>query len=292
MMNNKAIVVYVDDNERNIEEYSWLYKSWNINHLYLEYDLVVYCNPRTVSRLEVHKNILIREMKPVHETEQFWKDYKFVNSFAMFNSESEVEWIKSRYDYVLKSDCDVFLTKNMMGLNPDKVMIGIGAYALACFDDVYENLNRVRKNLNFKNEGINHVGASIFAKTDTVVNVVKNHFIVTKYLIEEEFNDYMGEWPCWYGPVASMYAIDLVVNNLLSAAIINAWCLDAQCMSNRIDASTYHIHAWHTASDFSKGKWFNGEYAILKSSTVPNIAKDYCLWIASNTLKELKRVVD
>ena len=87
-----------------------------------------------------------------------------------------------------------------------------------------------------------------------------------------------------------MYAIHLAVNHNLAAEHVNAWSLDTICGNNIIDNATYHIHAWHTKNDFSKHKWFRNEYKPLKTDQMPTIAKDYCLWIASNSVEDLLKV--
>lgn len=292
-MNNKAIVVYVDNNQINFEEFSWLYKTWVLWDLYKEYDIVAYVNPKAIEDLKeyigTHDNFLIRPLVPVYETNPFWQNYKFANSFYMFNDDKEAEFIKDRYKFIMKTDCDVFLTKHMLGLEPDRVMIGSGGYMQNDkLEEVLSNINRVSKKLKTSNKGLNHIGASIFGKTDILVNIIKNHFQVTKYILYTEWNESPGEWPGWFRGVSSMYAIHIVVNHFLNQHLVNLYSLDSSCIDIKIDSNTYHIHTWHTKDDFSKRKWFRGEYQKLVSVDPPVIAKDYCLWIASNDLKTLK----
>jgi len=284
-MNKKCIVVYVDDNENGLEEFSWLYKSWVLCGLDSEYDIIAYSNPSIIIHIPIHDNLIIKPMEPIYKVDSFWKDYKFVNSFGMFNDQSECDWIASKYDYILKTDSDVFLTKNMMGLKPDRVMIGMGGY-MQNFEEVSSNLSRISKKIGFRDAGLNHVGASIFGKSEIVIPLVKEHFILTKYILLTEFKDNKGVWPGWSKGVSSMYAIHLAVNNKLSFMNTNLYSLDSLCRDNIIDMNTYHIHAWH-GGDFSKHKWFRGEYKKLESKTMPEVAKDYCLWVASNDLKDL-----
>ena len=67
VINNKAIIVYVDDTERCLEEFTWLYKSWRMWKHDSEFDLVVYCNPTAVSKIPVHENLLIKPKEPLME---------------------------------------------------------------------------------------------------------------------------------------------------------------------------------------------------------------------------------
>jgi hypothetical protein len=291
-MNRKAIVTYVDNNDRNIEEFSWLYKSWYINELFREYDIVVYCNPSAKDLLPSHENVLIKEQSAMQDVDPFWQDYKFVNSFAMFRVNEEIDWILSRYDYILKTDADVFLTENLLGLNPEKVMIGHGGYMSNCqTEEVKENLSRIARKLKLNDGGINHVGASLFAPSGLAIRLIRDHYQLTEYILRTEWNqDHSGKWPCWFKGVSSMYAIHLAVNHRLKSQHINMWCLDSLCLNNKIDKSTYHIHAWHVNEDFSKHQWFDGKYEKLIVEEIPNVAKDYCLWIVSNSLEDLLKI--
>lgn len=289
----KAIVIYIDDNPKLIEEFTWLWKTWNMLDLADEFDIVAYCNPSAIPKLPSHPNFIKKPLDSLSDTTDFWKEYKFVNSFAMFNDEEEVKWIKSKYSHILKTDADVFLTEHIKGLTPSKIMIGYGGYMNYedKFDEINSNLSRIAKKLKLKNNGYSHVGASIFGETSTVVTVIKEHFVLTNYILLSEWKEGNGEWPGWTRGVSSMYAIHLVVNHRISNQHISLYSLDSLCWNNLIDSNTYHIHAWH-GGDFSKHKWFKGEYLKLESTTVPTVAKDYCLWVVSNPLEELTKVVN
>lgn len=292
-MNKKAIVIYVDNNPRNIEEFTWLFKTWILWDLYTEYDLVVYHNPEITNAIPTIDGLIKKPQIPYYEKDPFFKDYKFVNSFAMFADKKEAQWICENYSYVLKSDADVFLTKNLKGYTPSKILIGEGGYFSMDEDEVeitQKNLRRIRKKLGLKDSGINHVGASIFGEVNIVVDVVNNHLKLTKYVLESEWQEDKGKWPIWFRGVASMYAIHLVVNNMFTQQHIVPYALDYKCWSNSILSDTLHIHAWHTSLDFSKHRWFNGEYQKLECIEIPEIAKDYCLWIASNSLGEILKM--
>ena len=124
IMNNKAIIVYIDNNETNLIEFSWLYKTYILWKIYEEYDLICYANPSVVEHLSDYNKIIIKELEPLNKPGSFWHTYGFVNSFAMFNDSDEANWIIEKYDYILKTDCDVFLTKNILGYEPDTALIG------------------------------------------------------------------------------------------------------------------------------------------------------------------------
>jgi len=292
-MNRKAIVVYVDNNKFILEEFSWLYKTWVLYKLYDEYDIVVYHNPEVGDRIPTHPNIDKISLLPMGINNPMWNKYKFVNSFSMFNDDVECERISQRYDYILKTDCDVFLTENMLGQEPDIIMIGRGGYMMREPEEVMENLVRIQKKLNLNSNFSNHIGASIFGPTDKILKIVKYHFKVTEFILKTEWTDgNPGKWPGWYKGVASMYAIHLVVNHFLSGKEIRLYNLDDYCYDNKITKEVLHIHAWHTDNDFSKHKWYDGKYEKVNYCEIPKISKDFCLCVVSNTLDELQLLLD
>lgn len=288
-MNKKAIVVYLDNNNKMIEEFSWLYKTWMLYKLHTEYDIVVYHNPEVENEIPNHPNIDKVPLLPMGINNPMWDKYKFVNSFAMFNDDNECKRITEKYNYILKTDCDIFLTENMIGQEPDIILIGRGGYMSRESDVILENLKRIQKKLNLENNQHNHIGASIFGETSKIVSIVKYHFSFTEYILKTEWTDgSYGQWPGWYKGVASMYAIHLVINHFLNNQEIRLNTLDDLCWNNKINKNVLHIHAWHGNCDFSKHKWFDGKYEKVNYTEIPKIAKDFCLCIVSNTLEELE----
>ncbi|MCX6963522.1 MAG: DUF2827 family protein [Verrucomicrobia bacterium] len=289
--NSKAIVVYLDAGNKAAEEFSWLQKTYQLWNLHREYDLVVYHNPAV--QPPMCEGLVARQLAPMADEDGFWSDYPFVNSFAMFRQEGEQEWLIDKYDYLLKTDCDVFLTANLRGLEPEQVLLGYGGYMEhpETRDEVVQNLVRIFKKLRISDGGLNHVGASIFGRTRDVLPVISDHLALTRRLLETEWkNGDPGKWPGWYRGVASMYAIHLAVNKNLQARDVRLNALDSFCLDNKITRDVLHIHAWHCVADFSKHKWFAGKYKPRSFSGIPDVAKDYCLCVASRSLEELRKL--
>lgn len=289
--NSKAIVVYLDAGNKAAEEFSWLQKTYQLWNLHREYDLVVYHNPAV--QPPMCEGLVARQLAPMADEDGFWSDYPFVNSFAMFRQEGEQEWLIDKYDYLLKTDCDVFLTANLRGLEPEQVLLGYGGYMEhpETRDEVVQNLVRIFKKLRISDGGLNHVGASISGRTRDVLPVISDHLALTRRLLETEWkNGDPGKWPGWYRGVASMYAIHLAVNKNLQARDVRLNALDSFCLDNKITRDVLHIHAWHCVADFSKHKWFAGKYKPRSFSGIPEVAKDYCLCVASRSLEELRKL--
>ena len=287
-MNKKAIIVYIDDNEKNIEEFSWLYKTWVYWKIYNQYDLLTFINPLVENKIPNHKNLIKIHLEPLNKPGNIWYYYPFVNSFAMFRDKKIVKQIREKYDYILKTDCDVFLTKHILDLEPERALLGRGGYMTSeeHSEEILSKLIKLSKKLNLNYNHINHVGASIFATTDMVMQIVNKQFVLTDYLLKTEFSKNIGEWPGWFGGVSSMYAMHLSVNHHLMAWNTELNVLDLPCLDNLICTRTFHIHAWHTKTFFSKHRWFEGKYEKLISDEPPKKANEYCLWVASNDINE------
>lgn len=294
--NNKAIVVYVDNNPKCLEEFTWLYKTWRLWNVDQEFDLVAFCNPQAVKNLpEICDGLVVRELPPIQETDAFWRSYPFANSFMMFNNFSEYKFVKEKYSHIMRTDCDTFLTKNILGHAPARMMLGMGGYMRIdeTSGETAKNLDRLRKKWGLKNNHITHVGASLFGPTSYVLIASIKHFLLTKEILTSEWSEGLGDWKSgWYAGVSSMYAIDLAVNDIFNRQMIIPCALDELCWKEiPITKSTLHIHAWHSTQYFSKHQWFEGKYSRLVLDRVPDSAGEYCHWIASNTLDDLREVV-
>jgi GT2 family glycosyltransferase len=289
--NRKAIAVYLDSGNRAAVEFSWLLKTYKLWNLQLEYDLIVYHNPAV--QPPQGDGVVARPLCPMVVEDGFWGDYPFVNSFAMFRQQAEREWLLDRYDYLLKTDCDVFLTANLRGLKSNQVLIGYGAYMPHSHAgiEVAKNMSRIFKNLCIPDHGLNHVGASIFGRVQQVLPVVADHFAITRHLLETEWiNGQTGPWPGWHRGVASMYAIHLAVNKNLQANEVRLNALDSFCVDNKITRDVVHIHAWQCDIPWSKLAFFRGEYSEWKVDFEEAFlnAANYCQWVANLSFDQVE----
>jgi hypothetical protein len=231
--NEKAVVVYVDDTPRCLEEFSWLYKSWALWGLDAEFDIVAYHNPTASNKLPDHPNLIKRPQAPLRQSNPFWDEYRFVNSFAMFHPDGEKEWIEENYTHIMKTDCDVFLTKHLMGRKPVRFLLGLGGQlderANEQNEKTIQKIQETTKKLGLRSDHINHVGASIFGPAGPVVSVINLQLEITECLLRNEWQDDPGEWPGWFKGVASMYAVQIAVNSVLHRQFVIPYVLDAKC---------------------------------------------------------------
>lgn len=316
--NKKAIAVYLDDDDRMEVELSWLYKSWILNNLDKEWDLVVYYNPIASHRLGLLDKAIKISMKPIGISDR----YPFLNSHYFCLSPHNTPLRK--YEYLLKTDCDVFLTSNLRNYSPgNKFHYGQGGY--------YSNNEAERatqiawvanrlipsidfevagRKFNLKHQHLAFVGASFLGTADKVLYTTSLQALMTQELLENHFGKSgtmriaPGGLPKidrnqrTIGPniaegIASMLAGEIIVNSLYSHQHVNPWSLDTKCWDTEaLSSNVIHIHAWHSAERFSKHDFFLGNYKDWKVHYDDRLAScgNYCQWIATTPLSEIEKI--
>lgn len=288
-MNKFAIVVYIDDSERNLVEFGWLYKSWLMWSINNTWDILVFINPSIIEKAKSefnHDNITFIEMEPTAT------GYGFINSYGMFKDEANLE-IVNKYEFLFKTDCDTFLTKHFAGFRPwkDKVYVGLGMYAghRETSGLIQKKLRLISESLDLEYWGHSHIGASLIGDTQTVINISNLQLILTNWLLHNGFPDGNGAWPGWYKGVASLYAHDIAINHMIPPLSLQQGSLDVWCAGNQITSVDLHIHAWQqsTSASFDKAKFHAGELPKIQFNNVPDISGDYCLLVANENIETL-----
>jgi hypothetical protein len=281
-MIKKAIAVFVDKNDKMIIEFSWLWKSWKYHNLNEEYDLVVYHHPEIEEDLKIFDNIICIKMNPI----RMGIEYKFLNSHYFCLD----EWSEplKKYDYILKTDCDVFLTYNLKNYTPSKIHVGQGGY----YDNSDENkinfIKKVSNGFNLKYQHMSNVGASFFGKTNIVLNLVKNQAFVTEHILKKFFNKNDVDLESGFEKgISSMIAGEVIINGYLSHQHINLYTIDSKCWeTTKIGSDILHIHAWHTNQKWSKHDYFDGKYKdwVVDEKDKYENAANYCQFISNLNL--------
>lgn len=272
-----AVTTYIDNSPNLITEFGWLFKSWVLSKSCLTSDLVAFYNPKIdLNLLPKHERVKYLPLKPLSEIDQTWNDYKFINS-VYFLTVPEAAFL-TNYDYVMRTDCDCFLTPNFPNLQPRLATFGIGLFALD--PDVTIRLAQISKKWGIQ-PVFNSVGSTIMATGMLALHYSQIQLEYCKKLRAEEFLEGFGEWPHWYIGVLSMYAGQLAANAVFGTGLVLGG-LDVQCMSRgNIGSTDYHIHAWHTLDHFSKFKWREGAYVGTDLNSLNQYCiADYCLIIA------------
>lgn len=302
---DKAIVVYIDNKEKCIEEFSWLWKSWLMWDINEEWELVAFTNPEIMETIEErfkHDDLYLLSLDSRAVKGSEWEGYGFVNSFSMFDNPVHDNLLKERYKYILKTDCDTFLTKNFKGIELDdtRVHFGTGMYypvnqGIGWINLVREKIVTTAKAMGLKYNNITHVGASMLGQTRVISDICKLQKAITSNLLKYGWKEGdNGTWPGWWKGTASMYAGEIAVNNLLGPMQIVSGTIDVYCAQNNITSTDLHIHAWQVDEEtkvFSKKKFHKGESPRIKLKSIPNNAGEYCLLVATWDLDYLKSLV-
>jgi hypothetical protein len=228
--------------------------------------------------------------------------YVYVDSVMM--AFEGYKYFQNKYDFVIRSDMDVFLTPlfaKWLPLNCNDFLTGGGGYS--------ENFNmkRIKKaaqNVNLKSGNVRNLGSTWYS-TPHQFRIVSYLTLVSMiYLSNEEFSSTerkgklgTGNWPEWYYGVILLYGQTLAMNHLISLGVMNIKKLenliDFPSNTEELVSSKVHIHVFHDNVLFSKWKFKSGGY---DNMTLPisnsHLVKYYCLNIAleskRKSLNELK----
>lgn len=283
-MIKKAIAVYLDNNQIMEIEFSWLYKTWRLYSLEDEFDLIVYHNPDAKNIVNKFDGIKTFEMPYIRMANQ----YKFLNShYFCFD-----EWNEplKQYEYILKTDCDVFLTQNIKGYTPSKFMVGEGGYYNQIDEKKINYIKKISKDLGLGYNHMANIGASFFGKTNEVLSIVKNQALITEKILDnysknQEFID-VG----FHVGISSMIAGEVIINHAFSNQHVNLYVLDSKCWkTSKIGSDVIHIHAWHSDDPWSKHAFFKGVYDdwVVEEDQAFTNSANYCHWIATMDINRL-----
>ncbi len=283
-MNTKAICVYLDDSDKMEIELSWLYKTWILHSLDTDFDLVVFYNPLAEKRLNTFDNIVKHAMPPI----RYANEYPFLNShyFCLQESAHKI----SNYEYILKTDCDVFLTHNLKRYIPSKILIGEAGYYSVPTQKILETIKFISEFFGFHYKYYPQVGASFFGKSNEVITITANQALLTEKILDlfELHGDQVING--LDKGISSMLAGEIIVNHCFVNQHIMLYALDSLCWeTTEIGSNVLHIHAWHSSQKWSKHAFFRGEYEdwVVKDEERYNHAANYCHWIATTPLEKI-----
>jgi len=279
----KAIVVYLDNSDKMEAELGWLYKTWMLYSLDEEYDLIVYHHPDAGNRLFRFPGVIGIPMPPVRMA----KEYGFLNSHYFCTS----EWSQPlrKYKYLMKTDCDVFLTERMRGFTPHKFLVGQGGFYNPSLQSNRDFVKSVALELGLNYNGMPLIGSSFYGRMEDVLCIVSKQAAITEIILNDILKD--DKHPSGFKRgISSMLAGELSVNHIFSHQHVNLYILDSKCWKHqKIGGDTLHIHAWHTNERWSKHQFFAGEYSNWKvpvGSAFLNAA-NYCQWISTTPIPEI-----
>jgi hypothetical protein len=284
-----GIMAYIDANPNMIQEFGWLYKSWIHSGNWRTSDLIIVHHPDAGPHLpQGEAGVILIPCWPVATQGGVFEGYPFINSIACLSG-PHVEPVARRYSHLLRTDADVFLTEHLVDFRPPSPVHGRGLYhRTADFRDGMLDFCR-RHGIDHKNHfGCGH---SLLAPAELVLHMVARQTDWTEIILKD-FGDNPGVWPGWFRGVATMYAAEIVCNEMWVDYLYNGRerILDVESYGvSAIDKMVFHIHAIHTDDYFSKFRYRNGEYSHIDIATLnPKIIREYCHWMAEVDLAWVK----
>lgn len=289
-MKTRAIVTFVEDKNFLIVEIFNLYKSCLVSKVNTNTDLII-CAPESMwDKLPQDSFVILLPTESISKDNCtscniIWQGYHFVNSIHCLVEHKEY---LSKYQYILKTDCDVFLTENFLNFFSDKFYTGTGAYCNGA--EVKSKLTEIAKRKGYRHQGIHDIGATWYGKSNLILNSCELTMTILENILGNEFKDGVGKWPGWFRGVSSMYASEIAVNHVVDNFTVST-LFDAPSDSDTLWKTTgvYHIHCWHTNTIYSKYKFIDGKYDEINPDTLNDQkTNEYCLKIALSNLTILK----
>lgn len=272
-MLKRAIVVFVEDKRPLKLQLQGLYTSYK----YIsskDTDLVVF---GTKEALEWVPDDCIKVEYNILSEPDVFLNYRFINSISCLVG-SQADFL-DKYDLILRTDADTFLTPAWDSFYPDLYTVGQGGYANN--NEVRENIKRVADYFGLRHQGIHNLGSTHYGNARLVREVSKLALSISEYLLATEFKDTEGAWPGWYSGVTTMYSCEIAVNHLVEKFIVDGTKLDYGSAATDSIATHPHIHCWHTDSMFSKFQFEAGNYDHLSTENLDiDKVHNYCLYMA------------
>jgi len=269
----RGIVVYIEDKRDLLLQFGCLYTS-------LQYinakntDLIVFGTREALKKIP--NDCKKYEFVPASVPPEFGK-YPFINSLSCLLSNDGK--VLDKYDYILRSDVDTFLTPSWNDFFPEEYTVGKGAYAFT--DEVKNSILRVSNHFGLNHRGLHNLGSTHYGKPDQVREVCRLAVTIAEYLLTEEFKKTEGKWPGWYRGVTTMYSCEMALNHLIPKIRREPEKLDFESHSTSSIKGHPHIHCWHTDLLFSKFQFSKGKYDHIKKQHLNlQLVHDYCLYIA------------
>jgi hypothetical protein len=237
-------------------------------------DLIIFGPEVALNKIPDHKFVI----KIIQDQHKLGRKYGYINSIACLCGPGSQ--ILNQYDYLLKTDLDVFITPAWNNFRPEEFTVGQGAYSNS--QEIRENCKKIAEMFGFVHQGQHNIGSTFYGPASLVRNICRLATMLCEYLLLEEFWNNPGEWPEWFEGVSSMYATEIAINHLVPNLKLDTKLqLDGHSTSLGSVDDHPHIHCWHTNERFSKFEWEGGRYDSIDPQTLDlNVIRDYCTALA------------
>ncbi|CAF1496172.1 unnamed protein product, partial [Rotaria sordida] len=183
-------------------------------------------------------------------------------------------WTFKMYDFILRTDIDVFIYRHFATYIPSNCtfIIGPGKYATN-FNK--RKLRRIANDMGFAHANISDMGSTWYGSPYDAYLVANQTLHSMLWLAQYEFampeREYklgMLMWPQWHYGVLLLYGQHLALNHLVAInqirILIGQHLLDQSTTDNTVEYITQgtrlNLHCWHTDERFSKFAFKDGEY--------------------------------
>jgi len=261
-----AITAYVDNKDKFVDECNLM--TYSGRGLDSRFTFVLYAHPDIVNKLDRHMNVKI--IPYTAPDTQFYKDYQFAKSMV-FHYDMPDPLLE--YDYVCKTDTDVFLTPmmNHFPFETNKIYVGLGHYSVN--DNVAQPMKEAAIKFGYPEyKRISDMHSTIIGPTKDIIEIMRLSDKLEEemyYGLEED-----GEWASdtlFRGHVGtttgvcSMYAMEIVVSSLYPEVVVTTK-LDAGSDWQIPWTDVYHMHQYHHDYVYSKfqakwGAYIDAEYS-------------------------------
>lgn len=281
----RAVVVFLEDKRELMLQFGCLYTSLKYTKS-KDTDLVVFGTPEALKKIP---DDCIKIECNLVDNPPFWLSHRYINSVSCFVSEHSQ--ILEKYDFLLKSDVDTFLTPAWNSYYPKAYSVGKGSYIYS--QEVIAKIKKISKDLGLVHRGIHNVGSTHYGPPALLREVCGLSASVAGHIMTQEFKDGPGQWPGWYQGVTLMYSNEIAVNHFVPDVSLDYEKLDYDSVSHHATKLHPHIHCWHTDVVFSKFQFIAGNYNHMRTENLDlSKIKDYCLYIALKSRKELPFLVE
>lgn len=277
----RGVVIYLEDKRNLMLQFGCLYTS--LKHIRSEdTDLIVFGTKQALDK--VPEDCIKVECKPASD-QPVWFNYHYINSISCLTGEG-LDFI-DKYDLLLRSDVDTFLTPAWNSFYPDLYTVGGGGYVND--EDTKTRLKNISSLFGLRHRGFHNIGSTHYGYAPLVRDVCRLAMKVAQHIFTREFPEgEEGAWPGWYKGVTTMYASEIAVNDLVEQFRIDRGRLDYYSTSGESVNAHPHIHCWHTDDMFSKFWFWAGKYDNMSTDDLDlDKVRDYCLYMALKSRRDM-----
>jgi hypothetical protein len=286
-MSKIAITAFVDKGGNFVNEVNQMTLSGK--GLDDRFTFVIFAEPDICGDIKIRHNVLIYEYESPKDT--YYETYRYAKSLEFLKSN---EHILKNYDYLIKTDTDVFVTDNLNKyIFDDKISFRPGVYSLTerCTEQTYE----LAKMFNYSNyKKMFNAGATLFGPSLDIINIMKLSNDLCKdifyYLCPDgRYGETIEDtWlKSLYSGTSTLIATEIIISSLFDHnKFITTDSIDANCFSTNRLEDIFHIHQWHGDGMYSKFNARDGHYDNMNYGD-PDTISGYCLNMFLENKKEI-----